>query len=81
MISPFEFEEAGHLRPLEARPSVSRDPQDVKREEAIRDFVVVLLLAAVFAGALFFLLARTKKTPLLPKLRRERWKDWRPLDE
>jgi len=78
MISPLEFEEAGHSRPV-TRPSVARDPQEEKTEEAVRDFIVVLLIVAVFAGALFFLLTRNKKA--LPTVRRERWKDWRPLHE
>jgi hypothetical protein len=80
MISPFEFEEARHLQP--PTPYVSRDPPEVKRGEAVRDFVVVLSLVAVFAGILFVLLTRDKKTSSLPTaVRRERWKDWRPLDE
>jgi hypothetical protein len=81
MISPFEFEEARHLQP--PAPSVSRDPQDAKRQEAVQDFVIVLVIVAVFAGALYFLLLRNTETlsSPVPKLPKERWKDWRPLDE
>jgi hypothetical protein len=78
MTLPFEFDDAWHLQT--PAQSVNHDPQDVKREEAIQSFVVVLLIIAVFAGALYFILTRQATNPLSPKVRSERWKDWRPLD-
>jgi len=80
MISPFEFEEAGHSRPV-ARSSLPRDPQNSKTVGGVQDVVVVVVIVAIFTGALFFVLSRTKKTAGQRVLPRERWKDWRPLDE
>jgi hypothetical protein len=81
MLSPFGFEEAGHLH-SEARPSTPCDSHKVKSGEGVWDFLIVLAIVAVFAGALYFLLPRKGNTPqTLAVVRKERWKDWRPLDD
>jgi hypothetical protein len=80
MISPFEFEEAGHSRAV-PHPSVPHDTHNAKTSGGVLDFVVVLIVVAIFAGALFFILPCAKKTAGRRTLSRERWKDWRPLDE
>jgi hypothetical protein len=77
MIPPLESDERCRLHP--PAPFRSHNLEEVKREEAARDFLIVVVLVALFVGALFLLLTRRTKLSLSPTLRKERWKDWRPL--
>jgi hypothetical protein len=79
MCSPFEFEEVGHLQHV-ARSSVPNNSQKPESTHGLRDSLVVLAIVAAFAGVLIFLLFRGRNAPQLPAaVRRERWKDWRPI--